>query len=95
MVEVADMFGEQEAREIAERHIQTEIQPRIKAEIALSELSEYSTCWIAIYNTRRFLETGSNRDALAGNGPLIINRRTGGLREGRSALPVEDQLDID
>jgi Immunity protein 35 len=89
------VISEQEAREIAEDYVRREIEPRIRVELALSELSEYSTCWVAVYNTRRFLETGSNRDALAGNGPLIINRRTGVLREGRSALPVEEQLDAD
>jgi len=84
-----------DARQLAEQYVKTEIQPRIQAELELSDFSEYTTCWVAVYNTKRFLETGSNRDALAGNGPLIINRRTGAIREGRSALPVEDQLDAD
>lgn len=87
------MIDQHDARRMAEAYVQAEIEPRIRVELAISEFSEYSTCWVAIYNTKRFLETGSNRDALAGNGPLIINRKTGSLREGRSALPIDEQLD--
>jgi hypothetical protein len=89
------VINREKARDIAERYVMENIQPAIRIELAISELSEYSTSWVAVYNTKRFLETGSNRDALAGNGPLIINRRTGAVRKGRSALPVEDQLDVE
>ncbi len=43
--------------------------------------------------SRRFLETGKPADALVGNGPLIINKRTGEVREGWSGRPWEEQLD--
>ena len=41
----------------------------------------------------RFYERAEIRDALAGNGPIIVNRRTGEARMGVSAFPVEAQLD--
>lgn len=47
----------------------------------------------AIYNTRKFVDTGSFRDALVGNGPLIINKRTRLVRMGLTGQPVEEQLD--
>jgi len=87
------MLDEQEARQIAEKFIRDEIQPRMREELVISELAEFPTSWVAVYNTRRFVETGSFRYALAGNGPVIINRRTGATRIGLTSQPVEEQLD--
>ncbi len=45
------------------------------------------------YNTGVYLDTGSITHALAGGGPIIVNRRTGEARIGTSTLPAEEQLD--
>lgn len=82
-----------EAVAIAEEVLDREIRPNVDEEIALTEVREFPTCWVAGYNTRAYLETGSVVHALAGGGPIIINRRTGRARVGTSALPAEDQLD--
>lgn len=81
------------ARQVAEDFIRNEIQPHVAEEIVLSDLDEFRTCWVATYNSREFAETGSIRHALAGNAPLIINKRTGGIRIGLTSAPVEEQLD--
>jgi hypothetical protein len=81
------------ARTIAEEFVRTRVQPRIRFEVVLVEGIEYRHCWVFGYNSRRFAETGDFRHALAGNGPLIVNKRTGLVREGVSATPVEEQLD--
>jgi Immunity protein 35 len=82
-----------EARQIVEEFIRDKVQPRTTNDLVISDMEEFPTCWIAIYNTRKFVETGSFRDALAGNGPLIINKRTRSVRMGLTGQPVEEQLD--
>lgn len=89
------MLNQAEARQIAEGFIREKIQSRSSADLAIAELEEFPTCWVAIYNTRKFVDSGSFRDALAGNGPLIINKRTREVRIGLSSKPVEEQLDRD
>jgi hypothetical protein len=80
------------AAAIAEDFLDREIRPKVDQEIVLTEVREFPTCWVAGYNTRAYLETGSVSHALAG-GPIIINRRTGNARIGTSAVRAEDQLD--
>jgi hypothetical protein len=82
-----------EAREIAEAFLRDEIQPRVDQELAIAEMEEFPTCWVAVFNSRNFIETGHISCALAGNSPLIINKRTKVLRLGATGVPVEDQLD--
>lgn len=83
-----------EARSIAERHLDN-MRPRIGVEIATVEPTEYPTCWVVGWNTVAFIQTREVGHALAGNGPVIVNRRTGVARWGVSALPIEEQLDAD
>ncbi len=33
--------------------------------------------WVFFYNSKQFLESGEFRHALAGNGPVIVNKYTG------------------
>jgi len=82
-----------EAVAIAEDVLDREVRSEIDEEIELTEVREFRTCWVVGYNTRAYLETGSVVHALAGGGPIIINRGTGHARIGTSAVPAEDQLD--
>lgn len=82
----------EQAIAIAEDVLDREVRPNLDEEIALTEVREFPTCWVAGYNTRAYVETGTIVHALAGGGPIIINRRTGQARIGTSALPAEDQL---
>ena len=83
-----------EAMAIAERMLREQIQPRVPEEVVLTFAGEFPTCWLVGYQTRAFLETGAVSHALAGGGPIIINRLTGVGRIGTSALPDEEQLDL-
>jgi Immunity protein 35 len=89
------VLNQAEARQIAEDFIRDQIQPRNTADLVIAELEEFPTCWVAIYNSSKFVDSGSFRDALAGNGPLIINKRTRAVRIGLTSQPVEQQLDRD
>jgi hypothetical protein len=37
--------------------------------------------WIFSYNTQKFLETGDYSYSVVGNGPVIVNRKTGEVEE--------------
>lgn len=81
------------ARETAERFLETQVRPGVGEDVVITTVSEHPTCWVVGYNTRAFVETGSISHALAGGGPVIVNRKTGRARLGTSALPIEQQLD--
>ncbi|HSH60702.1 MAG TPA: YrhB domain-containing protein [Acidimicrobiales bacterium] len=82
----------EQAAVIAEKLLDREIRPNLAEEVAITEIREYPTCWLAGFNTVAYIETGEILHALAGGGP-IINRPTGVARFGTSALPAGDQLD--
>lgn len=41
-------------------------------EWVLTGVEEYDSAWAVFYNTRKYADSGELRDALAGNGPLIV-----------------------
>jgi hypothetical protein len=81
------------ARQIAEAFLRDNIQPRVDEELAISGIEEFPSCWVISFNSRNFIETGHIGFALAGNSPLIINKRTKVLRLGATGVPIKDQLD--
>jgi Immunity protein 35 len=85
--------NEREARVIAQRFLDEEIQSKSRYELVLTDVLEFPHCWVVGFNARQFVETGDFRHALAGGGPIIVNRRTGAVRQGVSAKPIEEQLD--
>jgi hypothetical protein len=89
------MINENEARDIAAEFLASRIQPGIPQELVVTDISPFDHCWVITFNSRRFVDTNEIRHALAGNGPLIVNRRTGTVRQGVASLPVETQLDED
>jgi Immunity protein 35 len=52
---------------------------------------EVSGGWIFFYNSREFIETGNPISALAGNGPIFVDR-TGAVRHLPSALPWDEAI---
>lgn len=81
------------ARRIAEEFVQS-LSRRWAIELALDDgaTREESWCWVFAYNSRAFLESRSFTDALAGNGPLVVEKRSGRLHELVAARPIDDQL---
>lgn len=57
------------------------------------EVLERSFGWIFFYNTKRFLRTKKPRDALAGNGPLLVDKRRSSVIQLGTAHPIELYLD--
>lgn len=50
-------------------------------------------CWVFFYNSRAYVEDGDEIEALAGNGPIVVEK-TGQIHTLGTALPVEDQLSL-
>ena len=48
--------------------------------------------WIFFYTSRRFLETGNVNYMLAGNAPIVVDKRTGKLTWLGTAEPFENYL---
>jgi Immunity protein 35 len=90
---VAPIKTKEQAKKIAEDFLDRDVRPKLVEELVVTEVREFPTCWVAGFNTRAYVETGSTIHALAGGGPIIINRLTGKARQGTSALPAEKQLD--
>ena len=54
------------------------------------EPSETTHAWIFFYNTREYLETGEFSAALAGNGPVLVNKVTGDIEAFGAATALDE-----
>ncbi len=86
-------MNEEEARRVADEYIAGEVQQWYAADLAISVIKEFETYWVAVCNSREYIETKENRLKIIGNAPLIINKRTGTIRRGVTRLPIEKQVD--
>ena len=48
--------------------------------------------WVVFYTSRRYLETGETRYAVAGNAPFIVERETGCLLPTGTAKPLHEYI---
>ena len=64
----------------------------IGEEVIVGSVQEFPNDWVIDYNTRTFIETGNASHALAGAGPIIINKTTGELTVGTPTLSIEEQV---
>jgi Immunity protein 35 len=63
------VLDREKARRAAEEFLRKVIQPRVAEELVIAELEEFPTCWVADYTTRKFMQAGSLRHALAASSP--------------------------
>ncbi|TPG17034.1 YrhB domain-containing protein [Pedococcus bigeumensis] len=61
-----------DARRVAMALLSQQSREFETGEWVLANVEEYDTAWAFTYNSRRFIETGEVRDALAGNGALVV-----------------------
>lgn len=85
-------FGE--ALEIANGALDTRVRPVVDEPVAIAveQTVETSSEFVFFYNTLTFLETRSAVHALAGNGPIAVDRLTGVVRILETSRPWEDQI---
>ena len=63
-----------------------------KLAIIDDETREEPWCWVFLYNSAAYVETGDFRYALAGDGPIVVEKDTDKVHRLSSASPIEDQL---
>ena len=85
------MIDHHTAATIARRHLEREF-PDGGVAVDGSATMETERHWVFFYNTLAFLQTGELRDCLTGNGPLLVDKRSGVLRQAGTAHPVEHYL---
>ena len=54
-----------------------------------SETIEFSLGWVFVYTSKEFLKTGDYSYMLAGNAPIIIDKRNGKLTETGTVYSIE------
>jgi hypothetical protein len=82
-----------EARRSALEYVQS-MSSRIQVELTLleDETRDEGWCWVFFYQSRTFVETGSEQDALLDSGPLIVVKETGALHQAGTSAPLEEYL---
>jgi len=48
--------------------------------------------WVFFYTAKKYWETKDIKHAIAGNGPIIFDRRTGAVHQLGTATPPEEQI---
>jgi hypothetical protein len=66
-----------EAEERAAAVLRIARDPGSDSAIVAAKTTRAPFGWICFYESRKFLETGESRYALAGNGPIVVNGRDG------------------
>jgi hypothetical protein len=87
------MINKNEAKEIVEKEI-NEPDPywpdRPRLLILDDATIEKDWGWVFFYDTERHIGSGDFKDAVAGNAPYIVNKRTGKTEVTGTALPIEN-----
>lgn len=66
--------------------------PGLSFHILEDATMEFSHGWVFCYQSKAFLKSGDPSDALAGNAPIILDRRDGSLHETGTAGGLEDYI---
>ena len=82
------------ARAAAERYLDERVRPGIDEPVVIATGKTIVTAFeiVFFYNTAAYLESGSVVHALAGNGPIIVERVDGRVRVADSSRPWEEQV---
>jgi hypothetical protein len=87
------MMTKDSARAAAAEYV-TDTGQRIGVELAIldDQTVEFNSGWVFFYDSRKYIESGSPSDALAGNAPVIVSKRDGSVHVTGTARPVEDYV---
>lgn len=82
-----------EARRAAEAYLGTvRVDPPTELSIIEESTLETDFGWVFFWNSKAYIETGNFSCALAGGGPLIVERTDGTVHQLSSALPLDAAL---
>jgi len=61
-------------------------------DLVITRIEERAISWVVFYSSKRYIDTGDVRDAIAGNGPLVIGKKDGRIVMAGTATPLEQQI---
>lgn len=84
----------EEAQRLAEEHLarvamRTSVDPAILVENTVK--TDFG--WVFFWTSKKYLETQKFEDALAGNAPLIVDKRDGTVHETSTAYPIDEMIE--
>ena len=86
--------NQKEARNLAEQLLSTlQVVPPTELAILDEHTIETDFGWVFFWNSKKYLETDEFQYALAGNAPLIIDRRDGSIHKTSTAEPIEEIIE--
>jgi hypothetical protein len=82
-----------EATQLAREYLKTQ-ERSAGCELVLidQQTIEHNFGWVFFYDSKRHLETGDFRDAIAGNAPIVVTKTDGRVHETGTAYPLEHYL---
>jgi hypothetical protein len=85
------MISRSEAVAIAQAHIdRAEYTDALR--FVVTRVQERDHSWVVYYDSQRHVETGNPLDSIAGNGPLVVAKRTGEVAVAGTAAPLADRI---
>ena len=86
--------NQQEARRLVDQYLSgMRTSPPTELAILPEHTIETDFGWVFFWNSRRYVETADFQYALAGNGPLIVDRRDGSIHPTSAAETIEDSIE--
>jgi len=89
------MINKKQAKEIVEKEI-NKFDPywpdRPRLLVLDGATIEKDWGWVFFYDSEKHIETGDFRDAVAGNAPYVVNKKSGEIEATGTALPIEDYI---
>lgn len=71
------MLRKSEALELVSKRLEEKSSEAVRYVVVEGSTIEKPWGWIFFYQSKKYLETGSFADRLAGNGPVFVNKQTG------------------
>jgi hypothetical protein len=81
-----------EARQIASSYLKGIERADCKLVLLDTSTIEKSFGWVFFYQSKRYLETGEIKDALAGNAPIVVEKPDGRIHTLGTALALDDSI---
>ena len=85
---MAGMLNRSEALALIRQHLRALSPPDGEWVVMEAKTIEKPYGWVFYFDSKAYLETGVVSHALAGNGPMIVNRHDGSIAELGTALPT-------
>jgi hypothetical protein len=84
------MISEREARELAEAEL---ARSGLPGGSVIVGSDEFDVGWVYYYDSKNHHETGEFRYTIAGNAPILVDRRDGSVHGTGTARPVAEYIE--